>query len=514
MRSVEVVLGLVLLATVVAALASRLSAPAPSLLVLAGLAVASVPGLPDVRLSPDVVGLVVLPPLLYAAGQDLSVRDLRTVWRPVGVLAVGLVVATATAVAALATVLLDLPAAVGFVLGAVLASTDPVAVTALARALRLPPRLETLVSAESLFNDATSLVLFRVAVGVVVAGTGVPWGGAALQLLVLGGGGAAVGLAVAVAVAAVRRRTHDPVLETVIALVTPYASYVAAETVHTSGVTSVVVTGVAVGWLGTRLTSARNRLQLAAVTGTVVFLLESVVFSLIGLQLPGLVHDLDRPVLQWLLPALAVTATVVVLRALWVFPLAAVLGARSWRAPAVITWAGTRGVVPLAAALSIPLTVDDGSPFPERNLLLVLAIGVSVATLVGQGLTLKPLTLRSGIAEGPEREQREQAHAQHVLAQAALDRAQELLDAEAAPPHVLARLVEELTARRDRARDQLQEQPEAHEATYRALRRDVLRAESARLARLLADGEVGEATWRRLQRGLDLEDTTLGADQP
>jgi CPA1 family monovalent cation:H+ antiporter len=198
----------------------------------------------------------------------------------------------------------------------------------------------------------------------------------------------------------------------VITLVTPYAIYALAEAAHVSGVTAVVVAAVTVSALGPRLTSAVNRLQLAAVTGTVVFLLESVVFALIGLQLPGLARDL--PADRWLVPVVALTGTVVLMRLVWVFPLVAVIQARaretvSWAAPAVATWAGTRGVVPLAAALSIPLTVADGSPFPHRELLLVLAIGVCVLTLVVQGLTLQTLTRRSGVAEPPAVAEREHA---------------------------------------------------------------------------------------------------------
>ena len=533
MSSFEIVLALVVLATVVAAVAGRLSAPAPSLLVLAGLAVGSLPGVPAVRVSPDVVTLVVLPPLLYAAGHDLSIRELRSVWRPVTILAVGLVLATAVAVAGVAALLLDVPLQVGFVLGAVLASTDPVAVTALARTLRLPARLETLVSAESLFNDATSLVLFKVAVGVVVAG-GVPWTSAGVDLVRLGGGGAAVGFGVALAVAAVRRRTRDPVLETVITLVTPYATYALAEAAHVSGVTAVVVAAVTVGAVGPRLTSAVNRLQLAAVTGTVVFLLESVVFALIGLQLPGLARGLDLPAARWLLPVAALTGAVVLMRLLWVFPLVAVLQARAgqavtWAAPAVATWAGTRGVVPLAAALSIPLTVADGSPFPHRELLLVLAIGVCVLTLVVQGLTLQTLTRRSGVAEPPELTEREHVLADLALAEAALARARELADPDRAPAAPLGGLIDALDDRRDRAESRLREldaerstlPPPARDDRgvgdgvaragddFRSLRRVVLAAERDELARLLADAVISDATWRHLQQSLDLEEAAL-----
>jgi CPA1 family monovalent cation:H+ antiporter len=222
-RGVEIVLLLVVLATAVAASARRLRVPAPSLLVLAGLAVAFIPGMPTVQIAPDIVSLVVLPPLLYAAGQDLSWRELRPVWRPVTVLAVGLVVASAAAVGVLAAVVGRLSAPMAFVLGAVLASTDPVAVTALGRRLALPARLQALIQAESLFNDATSLVLVRVAVTAAVAGGTVSWARGVGQFALLAGGGALVGAVVAGGVALIRRRTEDPVLETVTALVTAYA---------------------------------------------------------------------------------------------------------------------------------------------------------------------------------------------------------------------------------------------------------------------------------------------------
>ncbi len=206
MRSIDIILALVVLATVVAAFAGRLRVPALSLLVLADLAAGLIPGVPRVEVTPDVVSLVVLPPLLYAAGQELSLRDLRTVWRPVAVLATGLVLASAAAVAAVAQAVTPLPASMAFVLGAVLASTDPVAVSALGRRLPLPARLQALVQAESLFNDATSLVLFQVAVSF-AAGTAASggWARGIGQFALLAGGGAAAGAVLAGGVALVRR---------------------------------------------------------------------------------------------------------------------------------------------------------------------------------------------------------------------------------------------------------------------------------------------------------------------
>ena len=274
--------------------------------------------MPAVRVSPDVVSFVVLPPLLWAATDDLPWRDLRAVWRPVIVLAVGLVLASAGAVAGVLTSLTAVPLSMAFVLGAVLASTDPVAVSALGRRLSLPPRVQALVQGESLFNDATSLVLFQIAVSFAVSGRpgwalgGVLWHGA-VQFVVLAGGGAVAGGLIAAVVMLVRSRITDPVLESVVALITPYAAYVLGTALHVSGVTAVIVAGLVVGTQRARITTAATRLQVHAVYQTVIFLLESVVFSLIGLELPTLVSDLGQPGL-WPLAALAIAATLIVTR--------------------------------------------------------------------------------------------------------------------------------------------------------------------------------------------------------
>jgi CPA1 family monovalent cation:H+ antiporter len=231
-HGIETILFLVVLGTVVAAFAGRLRVPASSLLVIAGLVVGLLPGVPAVHVTPDVVSLVVLPPLLYAASEELPWRDLRAVWRPVAVLAVGLVLASAAAVAAVTWAVAGVPASMAFVLGAVLASTDPVAVSALGRWLSLPPKVQALVQAESLFNDATSLVLFQIAVSFAVTGSaGRPGFGGVLghgagQFAALAAGGAAAGAVIAAGVIRLRRRLTDPVLETVIAHITPYAAYV------------------------------------------------------------------------------------------------------------------------------------------------------------------------------------------------------------------------------------------------------------------------------------------------
>jgi CPA1 family monovalent cation:H+ antiporter len=497
MRGVGTVLALVVLATLVATFARRWRIPAPSLLVVAGLAVALLPGTPQIEISPEAIGLVVLPPLLYASAEELSWRELRAVWRPVGVLAVGLVLASAAAVGFVASLVTPLSWQMALVLGAVLASTDPVAVTALGRRLALPPKVQVLVQAESLFNDATSLVLFRVAVSVAVASAAADWGAAGGEFLLLAGGGTLIGGAIASVVALIRRRTEDPVLETVISLVTPYAAYVLAEAAHTSGVTSVVVAGVVLGGRGAKLTNARIRLQLHAVYGTVVFLLESVVFSLIGL------------------------APLIAVRLLWLAPLSAVVQRKggiqrmNWRVPVVLTWAGTRGVVPLAAALSIPVATENGTVLSERPLVLVLTTSVVVVTLVVQGFTLAPVVKASGIALEPDHTEREEASARCSLAGAGIRRLDELAELEAVPDVVLDRLRRGLTARLDDARDRLADNDgngtpaESADLVYRQLRRDLIAVETAELQRLYDAHAISDTTRRRLQRSLDLEEARL-----
>jgi CPA1 family monovalent cation:H+ antiporter len=539
---------LVVLGTVVAAFAGRLRIPAPSLLVIAGLAVGLLPWVPAVRVPPDAVSLVVLPPLLYAASEELPWRELRAVWRPVVILAVGLVLASAAAVAVVAGAVAGIPASLAFVLGSVLASTDPVAVSALGRRLSLPPRVQALVQAESLFNDGTSLVLFQIAVGFAVAGTAGSAGAGSVLLhgaarfAALTAGGAAAGGAVGAGVVLLRRRVTDPVLDTVIALITPYAAYVLGAALHVSPVLAVIVTGLVTGGRRERITSAQSRLQLHSVYQTVIFLLESVVFSLIGLQLPTLIRALSGSSQAWLAEALAVAGTLIVARMLWVFPLSAVAqrrgGARrpSWPVPAVVSWAGTRGVVPLAAALSIPLTDAAGAPLSHRDLILVLAIAAIVISLIVQGLTLGPLVRLAGIAQ-PGDARQEEATARLRLAQAALARLDELAtaagdtssaDASAADASAgdasaaddaIDRARATLEARIDRARARVDDSrtgdrqaPEPGRLTDRELRRALNAAEHAELARLYDEAAISQATRQSLQRSLDLEATRLGDD--
>jgi len=516
-RSVQIILVLVVFATVVATFAQRWRMPAPSLLVVAGVLVGLLPHVPKVQITPDVISLVVLPPLLFAAGEELSARELRKVWRPVVVLSVGLVLASAGAVAVVAGLVTPLPLSMAFLLGAVLASTDPVAVTALGRRLALPPRMQMLVQAESLFNDATSLILFRIAVVAAVTGGSLTVAGVTGHFLLLAGGGVAAGVVVAGVVGLVRSRTEDPVVETVVTLVTPYGAYVLAEGFHASGVTAVVTASVLLGFFASRLSAPATRLHVAAVQGTVVFLLESVVFSLIGLALPDLIHRLSTAGQPWLVGSLVITATLLLARIAWIFPLVAFRRWRqadaqplrmAWRVPAVLSWAGARGVVPLAAALSIPLTGAAGAPVQFRDLVQVIAIAVIVISLVVQGFTLAPLVRWTGLAIAPDDERAELIRVRRRLAEAGLDYVQEQAGLEAVAPVVAERVRRSLQTRLDLT----QEAEGSVEADYRDLRRAVVLVQRAELERLHEEGAASESTRRKIERQLDLEDTRYGEE--
>lgn len=524
MHSVEAVLGLVVLATAVAALAGRLRTPAPSLLVLVGLGVGYLPGVPATQVTPELVMLGVLPPLLFAAAQQISLTALATVWRPVFGLAVGLVAVTAAAVAGVThAVYPAVGLSVAFTLGAIVASTDPVAVTALSRRLRLPERLGTLVQAESLFNDATSLVLFQVAVAATVAGH-MSVGTGVVQFVRLAGGGVIVGVVVGVLAALLLSRAAEPTLQAAVALITPYAAAVSAQALGLSSVTAVIVTGLMVARRRARSRQPSGRLMASSVYDTAVFVLESVIFAVIGLELATFLRALpsgDAARAGVLVGVVTVTLLVVrgaalATTALVVRRSRAELGparrtTSSWPAVAVVTWAGARGVIPLAAALAVPVTTDRGTPFPHRPLLLVVASGVVVITLVVQGTTLEPLVRRLGVTGEPGREAAQRERARYALATAALARLDELAATSAPTDDVVDRLRDELQARIDRARHALGAEPGTPPSgpAYDAMRRRLLDAEADELARLRSAGEVDVEVFRDLQRSLDLEATRL-----
>jgi Na+/H+ antiporter len=404
MNQIESLIFLLAAAALLAQLARVLTVPYPILLVLGGLGIGFVPGLPDVEIPPEVIFLVFLPPLLNSAAFSSSPLDLRAHLRPIMLLAVGLVLATMGAVAVIAHLLIGLPWAAAFVLGAILAPTDPVAAEAIFGRLGVPGRVHTVVGGESLVNDGTGLVAFRVAVAAVVSGAFSFWE-AGLSFLLVGGGGLLVGLALARIALPLWARLRDPSIMITFSVLIPYGVYILAEEVlHVSGILAVVSYGLYQGWKSPRLfPDASTRLQALAFWGVLVFLLEALLFILVGQQLPSIVGELgEYSFRQVLFYAALVYAAVVVVRFAWFFTIPylhpvfdRLLHHRYLRAPwqerLVMSWSGMRGAVSLAAALAVPLSTDAGDSFPGRDLIVFLTFAVILATLVVQGLTLPPL---------------------------------------------------------------------------------------------------------------------------
>jgi monovalent cation/hydrogen antiporter len=501
-----VLLALLIAVTALTALAPVLRVPYPILLVLGGLALGFIPGIPEVSLPPELVLVGVLPPLLYAASFFTSLRDFRANLKPIGLLAIGLVVATMLGVAAVAHLATGLSWPASFVLGAVVAPTDPIAATAIARRFGVPRRIVTIVEGESLVNDATALVLYGVAVTAVVTGSfSLLEGGLDFVVSVIGG--IAVGLAVGWIVALVRIRLDNIPAEIAISLLTGFLAYIPAQALGMSGVLAAVTVGFYLGWRSPELSTPAMRLQAIPVWETLVFLLNALLFTLIGLQLGPILDELRGETTgDLILDALVVTATVMLVRIVWVF----VLGPRDY--PAVIGWMGMRGAVSLAAALAIPLETDAGAPFPGRELIIFLAFAVILGTLVGQGLTLPKLIHWLDLDED-RLEAKEDTKARIHAADAALQRLEELLDEDWVRPETADRLRGLYNFRRSRFQARFDGEDdgsiERQSTDFQRLRRELLEAERAAVVGLRRQGRISDEVMRRVERDLDLEDSRL-----
>ena len=494
--------------------------PYPIFLVLGGLVLGFVPGVPNLELPPDVVLVAVLPPLLYTAAFFTSLRELRANARAIGVLAVGLVLATTATVAVVAHEAIDgLSWAPAFALGAIVAPTDPIAATAIMRRLGAPRRLVSIVESESLVNDGTALVLYRVAVVAAVSGEFSAWD-ASWRLLWSVVGGVAIGLVVGFVIAAVRRRLDNPPVEVTIALMTGYLAFIPASAAEASGVLAVVTAGVYLGWRTPELTNVRTRLQGQAVWEIVVFVLNALVFALVGLQLSSILDSLteipNRELVEY---ALIVTGTVIVTRILWLpffthlpYFLRGRPRAKPFSQSFLISWAGMRGAVSLAAALAIPLTTDAGTTFPQRDLIIFLTFCVILGTLVLQGLTL-PAVIRMFRIQPDDAEEREDAEARIRAAEAAIARLEELVDEDWVRDETAERLRGLYNFRQNRFSSRFDGESDAaieeQSQAYQRLRRELLDAERAAIVQLGRDGAVSGDVVNRVVRDLDLEDARL-----
>ncbi len=520
----ELALTVVLAATVALLVVAQLSRiPYPILLVVGGLALGLAPGIPTVELEPDLVLVILLPPILYAAAFFTPLRELRRNVRPISLLAVGLVLATMVTVAAAAHVVLGFAWAPAFVLGAVVSPTDPIAATAIASRLGVPGRIVTIVEGESLINDGTALVAYKFAIAAVATGTFslVDAGG---EFIVSTLGGIGVGIAVGVVVAAVRKRLDNPPVEITIALFTAYFAYLPAEEIGVSGVLAAVTVGIYMGRLTSQLTTPTTRIQGLGVWEILTFLINSALFVLIGLQLPTVLDGIQQNgAAQLIAEGALIAAVVIATRIAWVFPLTygpSLLGWQDrestppWQHTLLVAWTGMRGAVSLAAALAVPLAIDAGGAFPERDSIIYLAFSVILGTLLVQGLSL-PLLIRWLDVDDADAElEHEESTARLLAVESALERIDELATADWVRDETAERVRRSYEYRRRRfsARFDDDADPDHYEArseSYQRLLRELIEAQRATLHSLRGSGRINDEVLRRIERELDLEDSRL-----
>jgi CPA1 family monovalent cation:H+ antiporter len=413
MDEFKIVIFLMAILISLTAIVNKRKLPFPILLVAAGLVIGFVPQLPNLALDPDIVFIVILPPLLYDAAAKTSWHEFRTAIRPISALAITLVFFTTVAVAITAHYLIPgFSWPLAFVLGAVVSPPDAVAASGIIKGLGLNKKVITILEGESLVNDASALIAYRYAVTAVTTGTFIFWK-AGLQFLLVAGAGILIGIVVGyLFVLAHKKIENNPVVETSLTLLSPYVSYLAAEQFHMSGVLAVVSTGLVISWRAPEVFAYHARMRIKGVWETLVFLLHGFVFILIGLQLPSIIKDLGNyPFSEILGYGLLISAVTIIVRIIWVFAgvssqtffqkkkkttddLSASDNQDStWKNVLVVAWTGTRGVISLAAALALPLLLEDGTPFPKRHSIIFLAFVVIFITLVVQGLSL-PLLIR------------------------------------------------------------------------------------------------------------------------
>ncbi len=505
--------------------ARKLGSPYPIVMVVGGLLLSFVPMVPNIALDPDLIFLIVLPPLLYSSAWNTSWRDFRYNLANISLLAFGLVGFTVIGVALIAPhVLVGFDWRLGLVLGAVVAPTDAIAATSIARTIGLPTRIVDILEGESLINDATGLLALEFATAILVHKEIPTVSNGILTLLWLTAGGVAIGLLLGWIVDRIEHRIEDASIEIAISILVPYAVYLAAEAVHASGVLAVVTCGLFLTGRSAHFFSPAVRLRVWSVWQALTFILNGIVFVLIGLQFPSIRASIHEYRLSTLLLSGAIfSVLLIVLRLVWVFPgaylshfLLTRFAHRKERTPPprqvfVIGWTGMRGVVSLAAALALPATLIDGSPFPHRGLILFLTFCVILVTLVLQGLTLPPLIRALGLAgeSGPDCEELE---ARRIVTTAAVNHLEE---AKLRDSSRTTEMYEDLAQHYRHRLASLGEAEETEEAVrhnrFLALSLEVLRVERETAIRLRNEGRINDTVLRRIERELDLNESRLTA---
>jgi monovalent cation/hydrogen antiporter len=532
--TIQTLLLLLAVMVVVAIVARRINVAPTILLVIAGIGLALLPGVPRIELAPELVLLGILPPLIYSAGVAMSWREFRFNLRPITLLALGCVVFTTCAVAVVAHWLLGMPVAVAFVLGAIVSPPDPVAPSAIARQLGIPRRIIVVLEGEGVANDATALILYRFAVAAVSTGLfSLSEAAGAFALIVVGE--IAYGIAVGWLSLRLRRWARDPRVEITLSLMTPYAAFLVPAHLGGSGVLATIAAGLFVSWNGPLLIPAATRLQGIFFWDLLVYLLDGIVFLVTGLQIRTLVEHTDIGSLNQVTFATLLTVLVVVVaRFVWVYPaaylprwLSAQVARRDplppWQWVFFIAFVGVRGVVSLAAALAIPLTTAAGAPFPYRDLILYVTFGLIVVTLVGQGLLLPTIVRALGLTTHAADERERENKAETAARSQALTVAQNRLEKLAAERRVSAEVLAILRARHEYRLGRLpnveSEGPNIA-STAIDIRSDLIAAEREFIYELLRNGQITDEARRRIERELDLEEASIackkegGVDPP
>jgi CPA1 family monovalent cation:H+ antiporter len=520
-ETIQTILFLLAVLVVVAVVARRLNTAVSILLVVAGIALALIPGLPRLELAPELVLLGILPPLIYSAGVAMSWREFRFNLRPIALLAFGLVLVTAAAVALAMHWLLHMPLAVGFVLGAIVAPPDAVAPLSLVRRIGLPRRLSLILEGEGLANDATALILYRFAVAAVATGL-FSFRDAAGEFAVIVFAEIAYGIGIGWFSLRLRRWANDPRVEITLSLLTPYAAFLIPQQLGGSGVLATVATGLYVSWNGPLLIPAATRLQGIFFWDLVVYLLEGFVFLVTGLQTRTLIDSMHPEQFNDLILAIAVTvAVLVIVRFAWVYPaawiprLSPAVRRRDplppWRWLFILAFVGVRGVVSLAAALALPLTMQSGAPFPDRDVILFVTFGVIVVTLIAQGLSLPAVVRFLRLDRDAARERRREMEAETAARAEALEVAHAKLKQFAAEGRASSAAHALLRARHEYRAGRLA-RPAADDngtdTTY-ALRLELIAAEREYIYRQLQEGKITDESRRRIERELDLEEASI-----
>ncbi|WP_333819889.1 Na+/H+ antiporter [Ohtaekwangia sp.] len=525
MQDIAIVIILLAVVTALAEVTDKIKIPYPILLVVAGIAIGMIPGMPSISLNPDIVFLVFLPPVLYASAWNTSWPDFKAAKRPIILLATGCVIFTTCAVAWVAHMVIPgFNWAEAFVLGAIISPPDAVAATAATKGLSVPKRVITILEGESLVNDATGLIAYRYAV--VAVGTGVfsIWD-AGIQFFIVATGGIVLGLLIGWSFKWIHKFTPDnPTTDTTLTFLAPFVAYLVAESVHVSGVLAVVTTGLYVAWNSSEVFSQQTRLQAYGSWNTVLFILNGVIFILIGLQLPEIVKNIGANSFWAWKYAIIISIAVIVGRIIWVYPgtyiprwLSRKIRERepetNIKLATIVAWSGMRGVVSLAAALALPLTGKGTEPFPHRNLIIFLTFCVIFSTLVLQGLTLRPLINWFGLqADGKDQE--EEQRARLLIASSIIEHIEENY-ALSLSDEVLNQIKTKYEIRIQRLRkDETEKKLNEEEIrAFHRLQQELLQKERQDLLQMRRQGKIGDEALRRIEYELDLEETRLILDQ-